>query len=314
MNCINAILLHSPNNLHQIDRLVITGGVDYDFYGVYKPQFPDYFPIYALNSDKLELQSKFKTLGTYQATYCSEKISHKNIIALVTQYLEPLPVSEQYNFKRKPIPEDDCMRYIQSQSTPTIKKQIDEIELKLRKKPYKSPIKLSRLLLTEACNLRYITSLAFERKIDVGGNYACFAPSAVGGVTMVMADRPVRTQDLFLGHRISLGNHLDNRLRALTWYQGHLHLFRWDLLKKIWCPLTKLIPEPRNGVLIAEFLAQNSLDLLGNSFYILHQPKSVRGKRIQNLELKGSQNPAEELVKESVPILITVHEIPFTRA
>ncbi|CAD6505177.1 BgTH12-00672 [Blumeria graminis f. sp. triticale] len=312
MNCINAILLHSPNNSHQIDRLVITGGGDYDFYGVYQPRLPDYFPIYALNSDKLASQSKFTTLGTYQATYCSEKISHKNIIALVTQSLEPLPVSEQYTFKRRPIPEDDCMRYIQTQSTPTLEKQNDEIELKLHNKPHKAPIKLSRLLRTEVCTLRYITSLAFERKIDVDGRYACFAPSEVGGIAKVTADRPVRTQDLFLGSRLSRGKHLHNRLRALTWYQGHLHLFRWDLLKRIWCPLTNLTPEPRNGALIAEFLAQNSLNLHGYSLYVSHQPKNIKDEGNHNLESKSSKNPAEKSVIESIPILITLHEIPFT--
>ncbi|CAD6506540.1 BgTH12-07767 [Blumeria graminis f. sp. triticale] len=252
LQCIFAFLTCSSPNSRQKGRLVIAGGDNLPFYGVYHPPSYCSFPMPKINPDQIVKIERASKTGSHMAKYCSTNIPIAEILALVTNGL--VTVTQASNLKTNSYGDAET-------------KCLDHIEHLSRTKDIKATINMSETLRVEKCSIASITNLCFRGKISVLGNYSGFVPPPSRNTISIVTDRPIKMRSLIEGTEMYKGwGHIENQ--ALGWYRGNLHLFQKNEIKNVWVLRTSLFPSVQNGVLIATYLTLSSypVDVIDDGF------------------------------------------------
>ncbi|CCU81670.1 unnamed protein product [Blumeria hordei] len=214
-------------NLNSSDSL-------YRAYHYPNPQFPELSAeteIYHFRPIKMGLRA-------LTAIYCSPTITGHDLLEKIGSGHVDVTAPAELTLQNIPEAEESCLAKV---------------------RPLLSEISISQLLKIpgsfEQCTSKVIASLAFNGIFQIYGSYKCFAPRAKYTRLIVKADIALKMENLFSDDDVVFSTIQNHHVRALLWYQGHLHIFeRRRDTHRIWVPITTIGSESTNGRLIADFV------------------------------------------------------------
>ncbi|CCU81590.1 CSEP0433 putative effector protein [Blumeria hordei DH14] len=234
MVCIVAFLLLVNQEKIAFNRLVLVGNDALEsLYNVYEPSsegFPK--PIGDIRMSKVQT----KTLGTYQALYCSRSLKSREIAKRLTENLPNLNHRSHYtaNFIRPALTE--CHSHLES-----LKLGQPEGEI------------LWSSVDRKKCTPELILNLSYHNIVTVTGPFQDFFPVPDSFKIKVKIEEQLNLADLIDNQRIFRNKKWSKNHVVLAWYQGNLQLFQW-VDGRYWYPVTSVGAETSNGLKLFYFV------------------------------------------------------------
>ncbi|CCU82772.1 putative effector protein [Blumeria hordei DH14] len=229
-------------------RMAITGADMYSsYYGVYQVPMRRQFPVPPAHHGIHMSPSQIKTDGTYVVAYCSAVINLDQIMVSVTENLEQIDPSHEMMKSADIEAEDQCLKAINYRLN-----TLDHSKTQFVK------YITTKQLLKSRCRERDIISLAYQKKIGIAGEFACFAPKSKNHDITIIANRSMRMNQFLFEDPKILRAKMSSNTYALAWFRGYLYCFertRSDSNGDYWWkPLTAIGDDPESERLISGYV------------------------------------------------------------
>lgn len=127
------------------------------------------------------------------------------------------------------------------------------------------------------CTPKVLANMAFQGQLVIEGNLKNFVPPGGTSSLEIMFDEKITLAQIFYQEQVFKGVDDGKQIRALAWYQGHLHIFQ-RTSRGDWMPYTRLGVERLNGDLIYKHLYQSSQIFSETEVLLAGYLKRARGE------------------------------------
>ncbi|CAD6500089.1 BgTH12-04192 [Blumeria graminis f. sp. triticale] len=242
MECAFAILSTIPG------RMAITGADMYSsYYGVYQVPNNRQFPVPPAYHGIHMSPSQIKIDGTYVVAYCSIVINLDQIMVIVTKKLKQIDPSHEMMKSADTEAEDRCLEAINYRRS----------TFGHSKSQYVKYITTEQAL-QSGCRERDIISLAYQKKIGVVGEFACFAPQSINHDITIIANDSMRMNQFLFEYPKILRAKMSSNTYALAWFRGYLYCFERTRSNSNgdywWKPLTAIGEDPEGERLVSGYV------------------------------------------------------------
>ncbi|CAD6499231.1 BgTH12-04882 [Blumeria graminis f. sp. triticale] len=287
MNCIAAILLLTGRNSPMSDRMVISGGTEYNsIYDIIPVNSARRFLVPERKSGIFMTQNQGNQPGTYVAAYCSFELDALQIYHRIVDGTISLYSKAHIGFSNDAQLEKHCS---------DLTSKIHQMQ------PKRIPVHVSGLRYPRECTEIVLVSLAFQGMILLQGEYGLTSALATSDGLTIILDKPLEVKNFVLNGEFFILKTTESKEYALAWYQGHLHVFNKLIGTDFWYLTSNIGHEIRNGKFISELILENHPDIVSFQDQLLalspssrtisstqesRLPKIFRGKGKHALQLK----------------------------
>ncbi|CCU76079.1 putative effector protein [Blumeria hordei DH14] len=245
MKCVIAFLLLSAKDPENIDRMIVTHfETNAPSYGVYELTNGRNFPHPTIINQPGVIWNPAIENGTNIMSYCSNSLQSHEIVDKITSGMTDITSRAHLHWNENHGAEMDCCRSLIFVNN--LEEKIDDNIMSKFSPKMKSK-----------CTNQVILNLAFSGIIAVDGEYRKYAPPKADQPVVVTLDQPMELRSLLLNGELIKGKETVFGQEALAWYQGHLHLFKRNIRRDAWLPVTTIGYESDNGWLIYNFINVN---------------------------------------------------------